>query len=125
MDRMLFVPMASAGALKEISAKIYALDSLTENTPIKMQSFDLKFYNGRESLLLHFDRIITRFHGDTLKVDDLKFPGWDVRKSTTKMYCDVSVSFSTPGRPAERCMLASYRVDEGKLNALDAPQLCP
>lgn len=125
VDRMLFIPVASTGVLKDVTAKIYAIDSLKDNTAVEIKHLKLGFYNGQDTLLLRFEIVKVRFKGDTLKVDDLKFPEWDVRRSTDEMKCEVSFSFSTPAKPFARCMEASYVVNKGEINATNAPRLCP
>lgn len=123
-DRVLYIPVASAAMLKQAAYKVYALDSLKDNTLVTMRDLHMLFNNRRDTLNFDFDKVSFHFIKDSLVFDELTFPKWDVQKVTDTMQCHINFLFATPSQPVTRCVEGSFNAVKGIIMPIEAFRAC-
>ena len=116
LDRTVVVPMAVTRFITEASSKIYSIDSLSDNSPVLIKTFDVKFYSTTDSFEFNFKDIKFNFLRDTVHYTNFKFPKWDLNKYSDTMKCMVNCSFASQKHSEIRCLTGKYIITKGVIS---------
>lgn len=123
-DRVLYIPVTSAAILKQAASKVYALDSLKDNTIVLMKDLHMSFFNRRDTLDFNFDEVTFHFLKDSLIFDEFTFPKWDMQKAIDTMQCRINFRFATPSQPTVRYFEGSFNAVKGIVTSIDTFRVC-
>lgn len=118
MDRITIVPAAVAQFVTDVSKNIYSNDSLKDRTPVMIKTFNVTFYNQKDSFQLQFNDMSFYFSGDSVYYNNFIFPKWDVNKYADTMRSIFDCSYQIPNKNKNQCISGEYAIKKGKIEKI-------
>jgi hypothetical protein len=124
MDRMVIVPAAVARFATDVSKKIYSNDSLKDETSVVIDTFDVKFYNQKDSFQMQINNISFYWLRDSLHYKNFIFPKWDIMKYADTMRGVFDCSYRIPGKDQIQCLSGEYSIINRKIEKIGEFKPC-
>lgn len=123
-DRHFIVPAAVSQALEDASKSIYSAESLKDGTWVQIESFNIKFYNQKDSFPLRMNNISFFRKGDSAYYKNFTLPAWDRDKYADTMRSVFECHYRNSSGAEPVCISGAYSIKTGKIEKSEAIKPC-